>query len=73
MKVLMKKNLGSRDATDLGLDYLECTVGKEVVASDKVAEALVRLGLATLVSETMKAVPEPAVAAKPEAPAVKGK
>ncbi len=73
MQVVMTKNLGSRDGAALGLKYTECTKGQTVTASDDVAEVLVKRGLASLVGETMKAVPAAPVAATPEAPAVKGK
>lgn len=73
MQVVMTKNLGSRDSAALGLDFAKCTKGKVVTASDDVAETLVKRGLASLVGETMKAVPAAAVVATPDAPAVKGK
>lgn len=62
MKVVLKKNLGSRDAMSLGLDYTKCVKGAEVAADDAVAVSLVRRGLATLVDEPKEILAVPAAA-----------
>lgn len=80
MKVVMTKNLGSRDAKSLGLKFEKCTEGAEVTASEEVAEVLVSRKLAALVEEEkpVKAKPPTTQKATPEATAkgvaeVKGK
>lgn len=67
MKVVMTKNLGSRDAKSLHLDHQECVEGAEVTAKEEVAEVLVRRGLAELVEEEkpFRAKPQETVKAKP--------
>lgn len=80
MKIVMKKNLGRIDAGALGVDFENYTVtGQPVDAPEAVAKVLLARKLAAVVSdatakvEPLKAVPEPAVAARPATPAVKGK
>lgn len=54
MKVQFTRNLGSRDANNLGLDSTKCTDGSTVDVSDDAAQWLADRGIATPVTESTK-------------------
>lgn len=59
MKVTFRVNLGSTDATRLGIDnFAECLAGAEVAVPESVAKALEKAGI-------IEPLPPPKPAAKP--------
>lgn len=68
MKVKFLTNLGTRDATELGLDHAACVVGVELDVTEATALKLASRGFVQQL-EQVKPVPE-AVNAVPENPAI---
>ena len=59
MKIVMKVNLGSRDAARYELDFRQCVEGAEIDVSDEFADDLVRRGYAAVhVPAEINAVPD---------------
>lgn len=69
MKVKFRTNLGSRDASELGLKHTDCLAGETSTVSDKIGDVLVGRGWAVEVDKPAKTAPKPkkveAVPSKP--------
>lgn len=77
MKIVMKVNLGSRDAARYGLKYQQCTEGSVLTVAEDVGKDMTARRFAAAVEATpkeLKAVPEkPSIAAESQEESPKGK